>query len=184
MTECAIMIALATVLSLISIWQMPFGGKLTLLSMLPIIVIGLRRGVRAGFMTAFMYSVVQLALSLGSVLSWGLTPVVLIACFFLDYIAAFTSLGICSFFRKGKNGELSRARICIGTALALFARFVCHYISGITLWTSSAAAEGISPYIYSALYNGAFMLPELVLTVAAIFILSSVPQFKRLLCAE
>lgn len=181
LSECAVMLALATVLSMIPLWKMPFGGSLTPLSMLPICVIGLRHGPRWGFGTAFAYSVIQLALDLPSVLSWGLTPVVLVACIFLDYIFAFTALGICGFFNSANDQKRRRIMMCIGVALALFARFACHYLSGVTLWTESAVAEGYSPFIYSALYNGSFMLPELILTEVAVIVLMSVPQFRRIL---
>ena len=181
LAESAVMLALATVLSMIHLWKMPFGGSLTPLSMLPICMVGLRHGPRWGFGCAFTYSVIQLALDLASVLSWGLTPVVLIACIFLDYIFAFTALGICGLFNRAADKKHLRIKMCIGVALALFARFVCHYISGVTLWTESAVAEGYSPYIYSALYNGSFMLPELILTEVAVIVLMTVPQFRRLL---
>lgn len=178
--ECAVMLALATVLSMITLWKMPFGGSLTLLSMLPVCLIGLRHGVKWGFFTAFVYSVIQLMLSIGEVVSWGLTPVVLVACMVLDYLASYTCLGICSLFRGGKTAGRRRLNMCFGIGLAMVARFLCHFVSGVTLWSESAAGTGYSAVVYSILYNGAFMLPELILTVVGASIIFSVPQMIKM----
>ena len=48
LAECGILIALAAVLSLIKIWQLPWGGSVTLFSMLPIALISIRHGVKTG----------------------------------------------------------------------------------------------------------------------------------------
>ena len=181
MVEGAIMVALATVLSLIKVFELPWGGAITLLSMLPICMFSIKYGIKKGFAVSFIYSLVQLFLSLGSVLSWGLTVGVLIACIVLDYIAAFTVLGIAGILRsKGAAGW-----IC-GTVLAIFLRFVCHFISGCTIWWYGFGElwSGFSTenaFIYSLLYNGSYMLPEMIITGIAAFILFKAPQTKRLL---
>ena len=98
--------------------------------------------------------------------------VVLIVCILADYIFAFTVLGITGLFKnKGTKG------ILIGTFLAVFLRFVCHYISGVTIWKST----DMNPYVYSLLYNGSYMLPECVFTMIGTFALSKVPAFKKIL---
>ncbi len=169
----AIMVALGSVLSLIKLFEMPLGGSVTLLSMLPILFVGFAFGPKWGFGAAFVYSLFQLFTS--SVFSWGLTPLVLVVCILADYIVAFTLLGISGFFKgKGMKG------IVVGTVIALAARLACHYISGVTIWASSAP-EGWNPWIYSIAYNGAFMLPELIFTLIGVVIVFSVPQIKRLM---
>ena len=75
LTRCAILIALATVLSLVKIYKLPLGGSITLLSMLPICMISFMYGVKWGIGGAFVYSVIQLALDLAEVLTWGLSPI-------------------------------------------------------------------------------------------------------------
>ena len=89
LVEAAIMVALSTALSLVKIWELPLGGSVTLLSMLPICMLSLRHGLKWGLGGAFVYAVGQLALGLSEVLSWGLTPTALVGTFFLDYINCF-----------------------------------------------------------------------------------------------
>lgn len=170
MVECAILIALSFVLSPFKIFEMPFGGSVTPLSMLPVCLIGFMFGPKWGFGSAFIYSLLQMISS--QVFSWGLTPLVLIVCILADYIVAFTALGITGFFKgKGNKG------IIIGVFLAVFARFVCHYISGCTIW----ASVDMNPYLYSLLYNGAYMLPECIFTMIGTIIICNIPAFKRII---
>lgn len=171
----AVFIALASVLSLIRVFKMPMGGSVTLLSMLPIAVIALKYGCRWGFLSAFVYSLVQLLMDLPETMSWGLTPAVLAGTFFLDYIGAFTALGFCGIF--GKNSTKS---IVSGIALAMVIRFLFHLLSGCILF-STWAWEGWNPYVYSFCYNGLFMLPEMIFTIAGALLLFKLPSFKKYL---
>ena len=95
-----IMIALGTVMSMISIWKMPLGGRITPLSMLPICIIAIIYGTKWGLCTSFAYALVQLILDFASALSWGLSVPALVVCFFVDYLCAFTMLGFAGVFRK------------------------------------------------------------------------------------
>ena len=101
----AVFVALATVLSLIKIWNMPLGGSVTLLSMLPIVMISCMMGLKWGMASSLVYSLIQLAfgIALDGILGWGLTPVMLIGTIMLDYILAFSVLGIAGIFRKKRN---------------------------------------------------------------------------------
>ena len=124
LVECAILIALSFVLSQFTIIELPNGGSITPLSMVPVCLIGFLHGPKWGFGSAFVYSI--LCLFSGRVFSWGLTPVVLIVCILADYIFAFTVLGITGLFKnKGTKG------ILIGTFLAVFLRFC--FTSGIVI---------------------------------------------------
>ncbi|MCI8387515.1 MAG: energy-coupled thiamine transporter ThiT [Clostridiales bacterium] len=173
LVECAVLIAIGMVLSFVVIWEMPLGGSVTLLSMLPICLIGFRHGAKWGFGSAFVYSLFQLLTS--KVFAWGLTPLVLVVCILADYIVAFTLLGVTGFFKeKGEKG------VIIGTSVAMVLRFICHYISGVTIWASSAP-EGWNPWIYSAAYNGAYMLPELIFTIIATAIIVKIPAYQKTL---
>ena len=96
----AIMIALATVLSVIKVYKLPLGGAVTLFSMLPIVVVSVLYGVKQGLLTAFVYSAVQMFLDIGEVTGWGLTPAALVGCILFDYIIAFTAIGVAGIFRK------------------------------------------------------------------------------------
>ena len=169
---CALLIALATALSLIKIWNMPWGGSVTLLSMLPIALISIRYGIKQGLFSSFLYSVVQLVfgITLDGLLGWGLTAVMLTACIFLDYIAAFTVIGFSGMFpNKGMKG------IVAGTVISMILRFFCHVASGVFVFASVGKLwEGFeteNTLLYSLIYNGAYMLPEIILTtIGAIFV--------------
>ncbi|HBB72394.1 MAG TPA: proton-coupled thiamine transporter YuaJ [Ruminococcus sp.] len=180
MVEGAIMIALATVLSLVKVFELPWGGAVTLLSMLPICLFSIKYGVKKGLAVAFVYALLQMFLSLGSVLSWGLSAGTLLACLLIDYLAAFTVLGFAGAFRsKGVPGWIT------GTAFAIFLRFVCHFVSGVVLWHSYGELwNGFSTdntYLYSLLYNGAYMLPEMIFTCVAAVLLYKLPQTRKML---
>ena len=181
LVEGAVMVALATVLSYIRIFRLPWGGSITLLSMLPIVLFSIRRGLGAGLTVSFVFSLVQFTQGVvDGIFGWGLTPGMLIACILLDYIMAFTVLGLAGIFRKkGFAGWIG------GIALAVVLRFVCHFLSGVVVWKSFGELwNGFSTdntFLYSFLYNGSYMLPELIFTLIGAIALLKVPQTKRYL---
>lgn len=179
LSECAIMVALSFVLSFIKVWEMPFGGAVTLLSMLPVCVASLRHGPLWGMGAAFTYSVTQALIS--GAAGWGLTPTVLIVCYLLDYILAFSVLGLVGFC-KNKNTFMQVSGIVGVCAL----RFLCHYISGVTIWKNLLPEEfiakfGNNPYLYSLFYNGGYMLPEAIFTAIGAFFLIKALGSRKLL---
>lgn len=184
LVEGAIMVALAAVLSCIKVFKMPWGGSITLLSMLPIVVFSIRYGVKKGLFVSFVYSLFQLGLGIADGLfSWGLTPAMLIGSILLDYVLAFTMIGFGGLFRdKGIGGWIS------GTVLAGFLRFVSHFLSGVVIWHSFGELwSGFvteNEWLYSLVYNGAYMLPEIIFTAVGAFVLFKIPQTKRLLTAQ
>ena len=94
LVEGAMMIALATALSFVKIVKFPWGGAITLLSMLPIVLYSIRRGVVKGLAVSFTYAVLQMMLGIAEVAGWGLTPALLIGCLLLDYLVPFTLIGL------------------------------------------------------------------------------------------
>ncbi len=177
LTISAIFIALSAVLSLVKI-TLPInihGGSITLLSMLPVAMIGVCYGTKWGLWSSFVYSLVQLmfGITMDGLFAWGLTPFILICTIMLDYILAFSVLGLSGMFsKKGVFG------IVLGVALSLTLRFICHFISGVFLFGQFAETE---TWIYSLTYNSSYMLPELILTVIAASILFGMPQIKKLI---
>ena len=178
--ECAILLALAVVLSYIKFWQLPFDGSITLFSMLPICLVAIKYGWKWGLGTAFCYSWFQILQ--GGVFGWGLTPVMLIGSLLLDYILAYTVLGFAGVFRK--KGYLG----CLGgIAMVCALRFFIHFLAGVILWANfeqfiAFGQEWVNrPVLYSICYNGVYMLPETVLTVGVAAILLKIPQIKRLI---
>ena len=175
----AVLIGLGTALSLVKIWQMPLGGSVTLLSMLPIALISIEYGVGWGLTGAFIYALIQMGLDLAAVLSWGLSPLAIVGCIAFDYIFAFTAIGLSGLFRK--QGIVG---ICSGVLIAIFTRFVCHLISGTVIFDIWMPEGWANPFIYSVCYNGAFMLPELVMTMAGAILLFKAPSFNKLMSSN
>ena len=181
LAEGAVMVAMATILSYIQILKFPWGGSVTVLSMLPIALFSLRYGIKYGFAVSFVFSLLQFGQGMmDGIFGWGLTPIALIACIFLDYIAAYTVIGIAGIFGNKRLGA-----IIGGIILAISLRFVLHFLSGVFIFGSFGELwNGFSTentYIYSLLYNGAYMLPEAVFTALGALLLFKTPGIRRLL---
>jgi thiamine transporter len=145
---------------------MPLGGSVTLVSMLPIIIIGLRHGPVWGLCSGLVYSLLQFFQQ-----PYFLTPFQ----FLLDYIFAFTALGLSGFFKGRKFG------FYIGTVIGIGVRFICSFLSGAIFYGMYAADYGFaSPYTYSLAYNGGYLLPELIVTLVIGTILIKIPRLKLL----
>ncbi len=175
LTECAVMVALASVLSLVCIYQAPFDGKVTLGSMVPLILLCVHiKDFRWGVIACFAYSLVQM------MLSFAAPPTATLPYFFavvmLDYIIAFSILAIanpisCMFADKYTG-------VAVGSAVAVFMRFICHFISGILIW-GVYAPEGQPVWLYSLFYNGGYMLPELIITTVLSSVLYRVLRLEK-----
>lgn len=174
----AMLIGLGTALSLIR-WQMPMGGEITLLSMLPIAIISIEYGIGWGLVGAFVYSLIQLGMQFGLVAGWGLSAAAFIGCLALDYILAYTSIGLSGLFRK--KGVVG---ICLGIFIALFVRFCFHLVSGTIIFGEWMPEGWSNPLLYAVCYNGLFMLPEFVLTTIGAVILFKTPSFNKLVAGN
>lgn len=156
---CGVMIALGTVLSFIKPYEPPLGGGVTVLSMVPVAFLSCMLGLKWGFGAAFAYSILQLFISMGEVMSWGLSAGAVVATFLLDYIIAYTVLGFSGILsKKGAWGVVA------GVAIATFLRFLCHFVTGVYIFDIWLPEEWDNVWLYSLCYNGGYMLPEIVLT--------------------
>jgi len=180
LVEGAAMVALATVLSYIRVYKLPWGGSITLFSMLPIFLYSIRWGIKDGLLVSFVYALVQFGQGvIDGLFGWGLTPGALVACILIDYIFAFTVLGLAGILKsKGSAGYIA------GVVIASLLRFFFHFLSGVVIWHSYGELwDGFSTessVLYSLLYNGSYMLPELILSVIGAVILFTLPQTKKL----
>jgi thiamine transporter len=204
LTESAMLLAVAIVLELVAkmfIPEMPFGGQVTIVSMLPVVLISYRHGMKWGFVASFTYALLEMALGAKTVSAaflpgyFGDNAMIfnaLLMCL-LDYVVAFTVLGLGGIFRN--RIENRGAALACGGLVALGARYLSHIVSGYILFSSYAEwyftqegfpawgaqlVEALSPQVlgivYSVVYNGMFMIPEIVLTTAAALLLSRVPK--------
>lgn len=130
LVECALMIALGTVLANIKIFEMPNGGSITLLSMLPFILVSYRHGTKWGLFTGFVNSLLQMLLGFYAPPAPGLLP--LVGMILLDYVLAFTLLGLAGAIAKPFKNRL--VGVAVGTAAVCGIRFLCSFLSGVLIW--------------------------------------------------
>lgn len=173
MVEGAMLIALATALSYLKLFEMPFGGSITL-EMIPLVIMGLRRGPKWGLFTGFVHGLLQMIIGFSNVL-YCATLLSQIGCILLDYLLAFSVLGLTALFATPfKNNK--KVGYIVGSIIVCALRFVCSFLSGWLLW-GSYAPEGMKPAVYSLVYNGAYMLPDTIIVAIAIGILAyTVPK--------
>ena len=141
LVEGALMLALAIVLSLITPFRklLPFGGSITLVSMLPICIFSIKYGIGKGLGVSFLFAAFQFAegAAKDGLFGWGLTAGMLTACILFDYLIAYTVLGLAGIARKkGLAGWI------IGIVFALMLRFLSHFISG-ALYLHRPARSGM-----------------------------------------
>ncbi len=177
--ECAVMIALATVLSYLTIFKAPYGGSVTAFSQVPIVIIGYRHGFKWGALTGVVYGILQMLLQgLGNFAYVSGIGSYLILIFF-DYILAFGVLGIAGAFFRGmfkSNRQLQPVALGISAVVASALRLLCHFISGVTIWGEYADGWK-SVWVYSLAYNGFYMLFEAIITVVGVVALGLVLDF-------
>ena len=202
MTESAMLLSLAVVLDVVSkmfIPPMTFGGQVTLASMLPVVLIGYRYGIRWGMASGFCYGLIQMALGGGTVAAafqpgfFGEGRMIFKAFIMcaLDYMLAYSLLGLAGVFR---NVIVTPSlALMLGTVTAMTARYLAHVTSGYILFSSwavwfftqdgfpawgAALVETLSPEMlglaYSTVYNGMYMVPETILTAIAAALIARV----------
>ncbi len=204
LTECAVMIALATILSLIKVFELPWGGSITAASMLPLVIIGYRHGLKWGVLSSVIYSLIQMLLGGGTIsaaflpgddqMKWYLAVIMVL----LDYFFAFSLVGLSGLFRNKNKPSKSLA---LGALVGTSARFVMHFLSGWILWGAWAANffEGFDETtggsfgkfiintfdgqmlacVYSLIYNAMYMIPEILITVILAIFIGKIPYISK-----
>ena len=171
--EGAILLALALVLNALKLIQFTNGGSVDL-AMIPIFFFAIRWGVGPGLLVGFAFGLLQMFID--GAIAWGWQSLL------LDYLVAFTPLGLAGLFRFRRGG------IFAGTVLGCVLRFIVHYISGITIYAIVAPTELFNltftePWMYSLVYNGSYMLIDMVLCLV-VFALLYKPLRKYFLAAD
>ncbi len=203
-TLSAIMIAFAISISAICavmpFLNLPFGGGFTIASMLPIILIAYMYGTKWGILTAFVYSVMQMLLGFNTVSAFFLPGDsqmlwyrAVIVCL-IDYVIAYTVLGFGGIFRKKYS---TRKALVWGSVFAILLRYIAHIVSGAIFFGTWAewffTQDGFPAWgekivetflgnslavVYSAIYNGMYMIPEIIITAIAAALIVRIPQIK------
>ena len=193
----AVFIALATVLSLFQPLRLPQGGGITIMSMLPIILIAYRYGVKWGLVSSIVFSVIQMLCGFNTVSSFFMPgdnqqiwwKAILIC--LIDYVIAYSVLCLGGLFRKRASAPVA---LTLGTIVAVSARYLAHIISGAIFFGSYAewfftdvmggdfGAGMLSQYsgaglaiLYSVIYNGLYMIPEIIITAIGAAIVGNIP---------
>lgn len=174
--EGGIMIALATVLAMLKLIDMPYGGSVTFAQMLPILIFAYRHGPKYGMGAALATSAIQLLLGLENFSYLPITTFyAIIALALLDYIVAYSAFGIIGFL---KNKLSQRNAFLVGALVASVIRYVCHVVSGFTVWCGFEIPSG-AVLLYSIGYNATYMIPETIVLCAAAFYLVSAIDFSK-----
>lgn len=165
-----VMIALGTVLSFIKVFDLPYGGSITLCCMLPVMLFAYYAGIKWGLGAGFTFGVLQLLFGLDDLK--GVSGATVVGSVFLDYLLAFAVLGVAGIFRnKIKNNP---AAFTLGCFVAGLLRYASSFLSGWILWGEYADVN-FSPILagmsgqqlacfYSLAYNGSYMIPEIIVT--------------------
>ncbi len=144
------------------------GGSITIASMVPIILASVLLGTKWGLASGFIYSLIQM------ITGFYLPPVTTFlnfsAVIFLDYILPFTCLGLANLFIKLTGNKIWS--VPVSGAIVTTIRYIMHIFSGILVW--GAFVETDSVILYSVLYNGSYMLPEIIITTVALSFIAPV----------
>lgn len=175
----AVCIALAFGLSYIRLFKAPYGGSITLFSILPIALYSYMFGIKKGIMCGFIYGLLQSVQD-----PWVVHPVQYI----LDYPLAFAMVGLCGgIFRKlfAKIATLpDRVRDGIALSLGIVAgitlRYFCHVISGAVYFGEYAADYGFgNAWTYSFTYNALYVFPDGAISMVGAFLIMTSAYFRK-----
>lgn len=158
--DIALMLALTIVLHQIRLFHMPQGGSVTLGAMVPLLLLSYRYGPGIGALAGFLYGLINIIQD-----PFIVHPVQVL----FDYPLPYMAMGLAGLWRE---------HIYRGTALAFLSRFCCHLISGVVFFASYAPA-GMSPFVYSFVFNASYLIPEFLICCIILRLL----PIKRLLAA-
>lgn len=162
----AVCIAASFALSYIKFFQMPQGGSITLVSLLPLMIYSYMFGVKKGVAAGAVYGVLQAVQD-----PWIIHP----AQFFLDYPIAFAAAGLAGIFARLKQLEkLPQVQFALGAVAATVLRFASHVLAGVFAFSEYSTLDNV--WAYSMAYNS-FVFVDIAITVVAGAIIFSVKSF-------
>ncbi len=167
LTEGAILIAVAEILSFLPLYKLPWGGSIDF-AMLPVILFCVRWGFGPGLLMAVAHGVLQTLFEGGIAIGWE--------SILGDFLVAYSVLGLAGLFK---------GRFYVGATVACAARFLVHYVVGATIWAQYMPETFFgmtmtTPWFYSALYNGAYMVPDWALLLMIGLLLAKTPLSRYL----
>ncbi len=175
LTLSAILTALSFVLMMISkVLPAPWlqGGSVTLASMVPIIVISVNLGTKWGLISGFVYSLLQMMTGFYPPPTQNFLSFALVV--LLDYVFAFSVLGLSGLFVKLMKNKAWA--IPVSGVIVTTLRYLMHILSGLLIW-GVYAPEGQTVLAYAVLYNGSYMIPEIIITAVVLALFA--PKLKQ-----
>ena len=174
LVESGLMLAMATALSMVKVLDLPYGGSITAFSALPILLVAYRHGLWQGLLTAFAHALIQLMLG-ANTLSYATSPAAAVAIVALDYLLAFTVLGLGGVFRR--RWENQGTALVLGALLTGTLRYLLHVTAGCTVWAGLSIPTEAA-LVYSLAYNATYMLPETIVTALGAWYLSQAVDLR------
>lgn len=174
LTLSAVLTALALALVLVSkLLPTPWtqGGYITIASMTPIILVSVILGTKWGLASGFVFSLIQMMTDF--YLPPATTFFSFIGVILLDYVVAFTVLGLAGFFVK-LMGNKTWAIPVSGTIVTGL-RYLMHVLSGLLIWGAFADTDCVP--LYALMYNGSYMIPEMIITTGVLAVIA--PKIKK-----
>ncbi len=167
--EGALCVALSVALSYVKLDVGPSGGSINA-TMIPLILFAIRWGWGWGVGAGLVFGTLKYFLGEGFVISW--------VSIIFDYSVAYAFVGFAGVLKRKAN------LAWLATLIGCVARFVVHYISGVTVYAEWMPEEFMgmtmtSPFFYSALYNLFYMLPSTVISLVGVFALSRIPAIHK-----
>ena len=179
LAESAMMVALSLAVFLVSEfipWPFLYGGGFSMFGQVPIILVSYRHGIKNGIAASTALAIFEMIMGYKNfTYVTGIAAYLIVA--LADYLVAFGCLGLGGMFR-GRFGKNQTAELALGGAVVCVIRFICHFISGITVW-GGYCPEDMAVAWYSFIYNGSYMAIELVLTVVGLFAVGKIFNLKK-----
>ncbi|MBQ3168547.1 MAG: energy-coupled thiamine transporter ThiT [Clostridia bacterium] len=176
LVESAIMIAIGTVLSFITIaspWKL--GGGITVCSMLPLVILAFRHGTKIGVFASCVYGLIQMIIGFSNV-QYASNFMMAVGIVLFDYIVAFGVVGFSAIFTPFFKKRLPA--ILTGVLFTFVLRLACHFMTGVWIWEALWPNElGWASSLWSLAYNASYMIPEIVLT--SIVIIASYKPLEK-----
>ena len=148
--EAGVAIAIAQVLSFITLFHMPQGGSIKAASLVPLMIFAYRWGGTRGIWAGVVYGVLHFLLGFKSSIHY--------LSIILDYLVAYGAIGVCGYFKDNITGLVS------GSIVAIALRWFTSVTSGAVVF-ASYAPQGQNPWIYSMIYNASHMVPDGILNI-------------------
>lgn len=151
--EAGVAIAIAQVLSFITLFHMPQGGSIKAASMVPLMIFAYRWGGTRGILAGVVYGILHFLLGFKSSIHY--------LSIILDYLVAYGVIGVCGYFKDNMIGLVS------GSIVAIVLRWFASVTSGAVVF-ASYAPQGQNPWIYSMIYNASYMVPDGILNIVVL----------------